>query len=127
MTEAEITPTTPEIKSMLSASESSSVFHPPSTPVEPTPEPFQSMAERGENENLECGGGSLWPETLEVAKRRIQLAELITQGRYVEAILQLNHDYANLVATMPSIIFMLKCRYFIELVSGCVSFSTANS
>nr|CDS25603.1 ran binding protein 9 [Hymenolepis microstoma] len=115
MTESEITPTTPEVKPIPSASGSSSVFQ-PSLPMEPTSEPPQPLPERGENENLECGGGGPWPETLETAKRRIQLVELITQGCYVEAIQRLNHDYAKLVATMPSIIFMLRCRYFIELL-----------
>ncbi|VDO09107.1 unnamed protein product [Rodentolepis nana] len=115
MTEPEITPTTPEIKPIPSASGSSSVFH-PSLSMEPALEPPQPLAERGENENLECGGGSPWPETLETAKRRIQLVELITQGHYEEAIQRLNHDYTKLVATMPSIIFTLRCRYFIELL-----------
>lgn len=150
MTEVEITPTTPEVKPVPTASgssESSSVFQMTSAPVESNspsaPQPnlesttnqnsestvvtnssttttTTTRPERGVNESLECGGGGPWPETLEAARRRIQLGELISQGQYMEAILQLNHDYANLVATMPSIIFMLRCRYFIELVSGNV-------
>ncbi|EUB63878.1 Ran-binding protein [Echinococcus granulosus] len=67
-------------------------------------------------EGWECGGGEKWPETPEAANRRIRLAELISQGQYLQAISQLAHDYTSLVETMPSIIFMLRCRYFIELL-----------
>lgn len=63
-----------------------------------------------------CGGGERWPETPEAANQRILLAELVSRGDYLKAISELIHNYASLVETMPSIIFMLRCRHFIELV-----------
>lgn len=92
----------------------SSSFQPPPPSIEAS---SRSPPTGVGGEGLQCGGGDPWPETLEAARRRIRLSELISQGHYMEAILQLNHDYANLVATMPSIVFVLQCRYFIDLVS----------
>ncbi|VDK32213.1 unnamed protein product [Taenia asiatica] len=96
MTETEVSPTT------------ETVLPSPLSGEVPKPAPPK--------EGWECGGGERWPETPEAANQRIRLAELISQGQYLQAISQLDHDYTSLVEAMPSIIFMLRCRYFIELL-----------
>lgn len=101
MTETEVSPTT------------ETVLSPPLSGEVP-----KSAPPKG---GWECGGGERWPETPEAANQRIRLAELISQGQYLQAISQLDHDYTSLVETMPSIIFMLRCRYFIELVGRLTS------
>uniref|UniRef100_A0A5K3FRV0 CTLH domain-containing protein n=2 Tax=Mesocestoides corti TaxID=53468 RepID=A0A5K3FRV0_MESCO len=64
----------------------------------------------------ECGGGDRWPESPAEANQRIRLAELIRQGHYLQAISQLTKNYPSLIQAMPSIVFMLRCRYFIEML-----------
>ncbi|KAL7053383.1 hypothetical protein AAHC03_027175 [Spirometra sp. Aus1] len=70
-------------------------------------------------ESAVCGAGEEWPESFEAVKRRINLIRLIEAGHFLEAIAELSANYANLVHQAPAIVFMLRCRHFIEMAFRC--------
>lgn len=69
-----------------------------------------------EKESEPGGWDEVWPETPEMAQHRIDLVVLIEAGHYREAIHRLSTDHPSLVQSVPSLVFMLSCRHFIEMV-----------
>ncbi len=103
-----------EVEDATPTTKSAPPVDPPVVPQEPPAHPPTKPADS--SQGWDWGGGEDWPETPEAANQRLKLAELICQGESLQAITKLSSDYTSLVQTMPSILFTLRCRHFIELV-----------
>ncbi|VDL96599.1 unnamed protein product [Schistocephalus solidus] len=68
-------------------------------------------------ESSDHTAGEEWPESFEAVKRRLNLIRLIEAGHFLEAITELSANYVNLVHQAPAIVFMLRCRHFIEMTT----------
>ncbi|KAK0048083.1 ran-binding protein 9 [Biomphalaria pfeifferi] len=57
-------------------------------------------------------------ETIESIKNRQRIQKLVLEGRMGEAIETTQALYPNLLDAKPDLLFMLKCRQFVEMVNG---------
>ncbi|CAL1297085.1 unnamed protein product [Larinioides sclopetarius] len=62
--------------------------------------------------------GQSFSEDIQSIKNRQQIQKLVLAGRMGEAIQTTQTLYPNLLEQNPNLLFMLKCRQFIEMVNG---------